>query len=151
MVDAGTSRPAGAQAAVLLEVIIALSLFVAAAGVVIGGLSACVLSVRRLRVQARAADLAVTLLSEIQMGLVPATDDGPNEYEDDEDLADWTWQVIATPAEEVAGAAPMKQVQVVITNTPGNHVYRLYQLMGDEELTAESPPTDAGGRFGGRP
>src|SRR5687767_5719919 len=51
--------------AVLLEVLLALALFCGAAGVIMGSLTSSVRAVDRLRLEAQAADLAVTTLSEI--------------------------------------------------------------------------------------
>ncbi len=124
-----------AGGAVLLEVILAMSIFFAAAAVIVSGMTACVRSARSLKTEARAANLAVTLLSEIQMGLVPADDDGPNEYDDDEDMQGWTWQIVTSDIQETVDIGSLKQVEIIITSPDGKYVYRLVQLMpaGDEE------------------
>jgi hypothetical protein len=65
---------------VLLEVVIALALFFGAAVVVLVGLHSSVVAARKLRLEARGADLAVTLLSELQMGQLAVEDAGPDAY-----------------------------------------------------------------------
>ena len=54
----------GSRGIILLEVILALTLFALAAGVAFQGLHACYSSVERARVKATAADLAVTKLAD---------------------------------------------------------------------------------------
>jgi len=123
---------------VLLEVIFAVTLFVAAGAVILGGLNACIRTARDLRLEARGTDLAVTLLSEIQMGLIPAEDDGPTEYEaqEDESLAGWTWQIVTSPFIEESSleGAALKRVEIVIANAEQNFICRLVQLMPEEDL-----------------
>jgi len=128
---------------VLLEVVLALALFFGAALVVLAGLNSSLRTAQRVRLEAEAADLAVTLLSEIQMGLVPPDDDGPNEYEY-EGLADWTWEIVTQPFEEglIEVALPeFLHVEIVIRHLPSGYTYRLAQLMSSELL--EPPPEEA--------
>lgn len=122
----------------LLEVVLALALFFVTAGVIFGGLDASIGALRRLRLEAQAADLAVTLLSEIQMGLVPAADDGPNSYPEAEALKDWTWQIVTAPAEQTVEGPPFKQVRIVIVNTARGYTYRLGRLMPDEAFFGQN-------------
>jgi len=129
------------SAVVLLEVVVALALFFGAALVVLAGLNASLRTAQRVQFEAEAADLAVTLLSEIEMGLVAAADDGPNEYEDEE-LADWTWEIVTAPFEEevVELALPeFLHVEVVIRHVPSGQTYRLGQLISSELV---EPPTE---------
>ena len=120
--SAGSMR----RAVVLLEIILALTLFVAAAGVILGALHASIESVNRIRTEARAADLAVTLMSEMRMGLVEPKDDGPNEYEDP--LEHWTWQIVTCEVEDQGGSPPMKRVEIVIRQVQEGYVYRMAEL-----------------------
>jgi len=99
---------------VLLEAIFALTLFAATAAVVIGGLNSCIQNVNDLRMKAKAGDLAVTLLSEIQMGLVPPADDGPTDYPVPDE--DWCWQIVTAPLDPVPSAPPQTQLKIIITN-----------------------------------
>ena len=128
------ARGARAAGAVLLEVVVALSLFFAGAVVVLVGLHGSVMASRNLRVETRAANLAVSLLSEIQMGQIEIADAGPEEYdsEDDEELANWSWEIITEDVEEQVDTGreiPLKMVRIVITYLPRGFVYRLVHLM----------------------
>jgi len=149
----GWERPARAPGAVLLEVVLALALFVMAAAIVLGGVGRSVDAAIRLQRQARAADLAVTLLSRIQMGQVDPVSDGPNAYADqpnddwEEELEDWTWQVVATePAGLDPDAPPLKTVEVIITHVPTGYNYRLAGLRPDDEAEEEALARAPAGR-----
>ena len=119
----------------LLEVVLALSLFFGVAMVILAGLSACVRSARDIRLEAQAADLAVTLLSEIQLGAVEIEDAGPMAYED-EALEDWSWQLVVTPVVTTLAELDVTRIEIVITNTPHDYTHRLYHLL--TESTAET-------------
>jgi len=74
----------------------------------------------------------VTLLSRIQIGQVEAVSDGPYAYPDaprdewEEQLVDWTWQVVASDPEELHPDAPrMRSVEVIITHVPSGQTCRL--------------------------
>jgi len=125
--------PLACPGVALLEVVLALALFFGVAVAILGGLNTCVRLVRQVRMEAAAADLAVTLLSEIEIGVVPPTDSGPNLYE--EPLQDWTWEIVATPVEGPLAAMDVQRVEVILRNTTEGYVYRLYQLLpsGKEE------------------
>jgi len=153
------ARDDRATGAVLLEVVVAMTLFFGAAVVVLVGLHGSVLAARNLRLETRAANLAVSLLSEIQMGQVEVADAGPEEYnsEEDEELADWSWEIITEDVEEevdVGVEIPLKRVQIVITYRPREFTYRLVHLMPQDAGLA--PPDEIDGlgdapAFGGRP
>ncbi len=119
----------------LLEVVLALSLFFGVAMVILAGLSACVRSASDIRLEAQAADLAVTLLSEIQLGAVEIEDAGPMAYED-EALEDWSWQLVVTPVVTTLAELDVTRLEIVITNTPHDYTHRLYHLL--TESTAET-------------
>lgn len=121
-------RQAGA---ILMEVILALALLAAGGAVTFGALNASFSAVRNIRMQGQAADLAVTKLSEIQLGVLKGVDDGPNEFKD-EDLEGWIWQIVTRPIETDSPiAAQMKQVEIIIAYAPGQTVYRLVQLLAN--------------------
>lgn len=130
---------------VLVEVVLAVTLFFCGALVVLTGLSASLQTAIRVRTEADAADLAVTLLSEIQMGLLPLVDDGPNEYEEEE-LAHWTWEIVTSDVETRTEAPPLVRVEILIRNAREDCTYRLVQLFpepeaaGVEEASGESAP-----------
>ena len=128
---------------ILMEVILALALFMAAGAVVFGALSASANAVNDLRLQAQAADLAVTKLSEIQMGLLEAIDDGPNAFTE-EGLEEWTWQIVtASMEDEPFAAAELKQVEIIIAHKPSNTVRCLMRLFRGHDLNEEIPSAKA--------
>jgi type II secretion system protein I len=113
---------------VLLEVVAALALFSAAAVVVLSAMGASVRAADGARLQAVAADLAVTRLSEIQMGLEPVQSDGPTEYEDAA-LAGWTWEVAVSDADTPADLPAMQFVEVIIRHAGKDLTYRLVDVL----------------------
>jgi len=131
----------------LLEVVVALALFFGVAVVLLGGLTTCVRGVQQLRMTAQASDLAVTALSEVQMGLRAVADDGPTPYE--EPLQDWSWQVTVTPLMMTATTTPvldLSRVEVTIRNTARGYTQRLYDIVPTPmDMGTTAPPADAGG------
>ncbi len=123
------------RGAILLEVVLSMAIFVTMAGVILTGVRNSVLTMHRLGFEARARNLAVTALSEVQMGQLPLQDDGPNSYED-ESLAEWTWQVVVSEPEIGGQVLALKRVEIVIANTDTDYTYRLGQLLRDEEPEA---------------
>jgi len=140
-------RSADAAGIVLLEVVLALTLFFAAASIILVGTNRSIRAVDMLRREAQAADLAVTLLSEIQMGLLEPTDAGPEAYE--EPLEDWMWEVVTNDFEEQFVEEGLTQLEIVITHTPSGYTRRLVQWLlveeGGEEELALSDPAGGGG------
>jgi len=138
-------RARDARAIVLLEIIFAMTLFAAMAGVVLSSLHSSISAVSRLRLDNRAADLAATVLSQIQMGDLAPVDDGPNEFA--EPLEDWTWQIVTTDLREPIEGAAVKRVEIIITNTAENYTHQLALLLASEDeggLAVSKPP--GGGR-----
>ncbi len=124
-----TRPPSRSGGTILMEVILALGLFMVTGAVVCGAFSSSFRAVDNVRLQAEAADLAVTKLSEIQIGQLEPDNDGPNAYEE-EDLEDWTWEIAAAPLEsDLMSDVRLLQVEIVITNTVRGTTYRLVQLM----------------------
>ena len=118
---------------ILLEVIIAMGLFFTTAAVVFGALSSSLNTARRVIVKARAADLAVTKLSEIRLGLLELTDDGPNPYEE-EALEDWTWQIATEYLEsDVLLEVQEVQVEVIIKHVSSGQEYHLVRVLRPAE------------------
>jgi len=110
--------------------------FFLAAGVIAGALSASASASRRLVLGAQAADLAVSVLSEIHAGVLPAVSDGPNAC-GDPDRADWTWQVIVSSAESSPPEMPEKLVEVVVTEGASKFTYRLASLVPDPDAARQ--------------
>ena len=138
---------AGREGAVLLEVIFSLTLFAATAAVVIGGLNSCIQGANDLRTGSQAADMAVTLMSEIQMGLVPPTDSGPTDYPAPDD--DWTWQIVTAAMDPVAPAPPQKQITITITNKTAAYSYSLVNVISDSSAATGAETSGASTTAGG--
>jgi len=139
-------RRKGRRAAVLLEVILALALFVGTSGIVLASLSACVRSAREIRLEAQAADLAVTRLSEIQMGLLPIQDSSAEPFDPPFDA--WTWQAATMPVIDNGEDMGLKKIEIVVTQTEQGFVYRLSALLVDQVQaagTADQASAAAGG------
>ncbi len=124
----------GRAGVVLLEVVLAMSLFFASAMVILAGLSSSLSGMQRVQLEARAQDLAVTALSEVQMGLVPLASDGPTEYEDAA-LAGWTRQIVVEPYQEQQLGLKLpafQRVEVTIRYQPTGYATSLTILMPEE-------------------
>ncbi len=141
-----TARPRGLalrragraqRAAILLEVVLSMAIFVTMAGVILTGVRNSVMATHRLGLEARARDLAITALSEVQIGQLPLQDDGPNSYED-ESLDEWTWQVVVSEPEIGGEVLALKRVEVVIANTKTDYTYRLSQWVRDVQDEEEA-------------
>ena len=130
----------GRRGVVLLEVVLSLALFFMASLVVLAGLNAALRTAQRVQLTAEASDLAVSLLSEVHMGLVPPLDDGPNVYED-ERLVDWTWEIATERVEETLALdlPELVRVEVIIRHAPSGYVYRIGELVTDEPLDEQVP------------
>ncbi len=126
---------AAARGSVLLEVVLALALFVGAATIISGGINASIHSVERLRLQNHAMNLAVTVLSEMQMGVRPISVIGPEPFPPP--FQDWTYRIeIAQTDTMVEGPDSVRPVEVIIKNTRENTVQRLTQLFRSEDFSA---------------
>jgi len=112
--------------AVLLEVVLALLLFVAAVAVVSSALNASVNSVERQRLAMHAANLAATVHAELDLGIRSAESPGPEGFPPPFDA--WTWEIaqggIETDATQPSGYT---RVEVVIRSTNAPTVFRLAQ------------------------
>lgn len=112
----------------MLEVVLALVLIAAAAAVIGGGLSASIDRVDRLRLAAHAMDLAVSVMSELQMGSKVFSENGPEAFE--APFEAWTWEAIPEAADEnVRDTGRTKKVEVIIRREDPAVVYRLCQVI----------------------
>ena len=135
---AGRGRLEGrARGAVLFEVVLALVLFAAAAAIISGGLNASLNSVERMRLNAHAGNLAVSVLSELQMGVRSLDMAGPESFE--APFEEWTWELAATaqPAEGDEEDPPTL-VEVIIRHEDPPVVYRLSQIIQPAPLSEEA-------------
>src|SRR5258705_12328538 len=69
------------RGAVLLEVVLALTLFAAAAAIIGAAIHSAINGVERQKLQTHATDLAISVLSEIQMGLRTVEAVGPESFD----------------------------------------------------------------------
>jgi hypothetical protein len=126
--------------AVLLEVILALVLFVAAAAVIGSALSSSADSIERLRLGVHADNLAASVVAELEMGNRSAAVPGPAPFE--APFTNWTWQIVP-PAGDLPGAP----FEIIVRHESGSPVRRLaqvIQLPGGSFSSTNSPtePTD---------
>jgi len=115
--------------AILLEVVLAVTLFVVMAAVILGAVGRATDAAARMRLRARAGDLAVTLVSELQMGLIEIVDAGPRHYSS-ERLADWTWQVDVESLDDPLGA---RRIEATVIHEPTGLNRRLVYVTADGE------------------
>ena len=122
--------------AVLLEVVLALVLVAGAAAVVGAGLSASIDRVERLKLNAHAADLAVSVMSELQMGSKVLSQEGPESFE--APFEGWTWEAAGEVTDEkVRDTGRTKKVEVVIRHEDPAVVHRLCQVIRLPETEEE--------------
>ncbi len=111
-----------------MEVVLALALFVFAATIITGGLSASVNEVRRLELDAHAGNLAASILAEMQMGMLAVEASGPNNFT--APFEQWNWQATVGPINEMVGATnTVQKVEVIIRHQTEPVVFRLTQFV----------------------
>jgi len=136
--DAGRRCPSGSgrqAGAILLEVVLALVLFAAAAAIIGAGLNASISGLERLRLNTHAADIAVSVLSELQLGIKSLTVSGPQACE--APLQGWTWEAVATPMQaESRDSGHLKMIEVIVRHDEPPTAYRLSQIVRVEEPTS---------------
>lgn len=112
----------------LLEAILALALFVTAAAIVTSGMSASTDSLDRQRRSTHAANLAATVLAEIQLGLRSTAEAGEQPFAAPFDQ--WTAELAVTPTETESGeASGLLRVEVIIRHKESTLVRRLAQVI----------------------
>ena len=87
----------------MLEVVLALALFIGAATVISAGISASVEAVNRVRLQTHAANLAISVMSEIKMGARPLAAIGPENLEAPFDQ--WLYRINLNASDEIASGS----------------------------------------------
>jgi hypothetical protein len=127
----------------LLEVVLALLLFVAAVAVVSSALNASMDSLQRQRFALHAANLAATVHAEINMGLRGVETGGPEPFAPP--FEGWTWQLAQTATEnELGETSGLASVEVIIRSTNSPAVYRLAQLHKAQAESAKLSTTEVG-------
>ena len=110
-----TSSFSHTAGAVLFEVVLALVLFSFAAIIIGNSFSSSLRSVDRMRNDLDAANLAISTLSEIELGIKPLETSPPTEFE--EPFEKWTWQIETTkPNEDLDMGGGLTLVEVIIIN-----------------------------------
>ena len=126
--------------AVLMEVVFSVLLFAAAGAVIAGAMSASMSTLDRVRAGAYAENLAISILSQVQMGVVPATAAGPEVFEPPFD--NWTWELAVEPVAQPAfeEAKPLLRVEVVVRQLDGVTVRRLVHWLPEGNANEEDLP-----------
>lgn len=120
--------PGGCRGAILFEILLALVLFLGVVAVVTSGMNASVEAVDRQRWELHAVNLAVTVLSEIQLGLRSTTLPGPELFPPP--YEDWTWQLGVEGADdEVGEVSGLSRVSVLVRHANSPVTFRLVQVM----------------------
>jgi len=127
---------ASQHGSVLLEVILAVVLFAGAAVVVGIGLKAAMDGSERLRMNTHAGNLAVSVISELQMGIRSLADTGPEAF--GPPFEGWVWEIAATPwtQQTESTANNLTHVEVIVRYEPTEFVHRFAQVMQIDATTA---------------
>ena len=120
---------------VLLEVLMALALILVAASVITGGLQFAVDSVERMRNNLHGVNLAVSVISQIQMGVIAAESVEGTQFE--EPFQDWSYDLeteeVSTEVMDLEGNGlelpQIRKVEVAVHDPEGKIVKRLIQYI----------------------
>jgi hypothetical protein len=127
---------------VLLEVVLALALFVAAATIITSGMNASVQAVHKLRLNTHAVNLAISVISELQMHARPLASSGPEPFEPP--FEKWSWKIDVADLESgPLETDAIKRVEVTIRNNEEGIVQRLSQLFRAADVAEESQQPQA--------
>jgi hypothetical protein len=127
---------------VLLEVVLALALFVGAATIITSGINASMRAVERVRLQNHAINLAITVFSEMHIHARAVAAAGPEPFP--APFQNWTYKIeIAQSETAMDSPEALRQVEVVIKNTMENVTHRLAELfpasaIGDADTNSPS-------------
>lgn len=126
---------------VLLEVVLALVLFVAAAAIITSAINSALDSTERQRLHLHASNLAATALAEIQLGIRSIEQTAAADME--APFTNWTCEVIiGSDGQELSLGSTLSLVEVVIRHKESELVYRQAQLLepgkGAESTTFET-------------
>lgn len=137
-------RSTGRSGAALLEVLLAVALFAAAAAIVTSALNASMGSLERQRLGLQALNLAVSTLSEIQLGIRPAASRGQQPFPTPLDA--WTDEVVASPIESpgAAGASGLVRIEVIIRHRESSVVQRLGEVVRIQGFGTNAPNVNPG-------
>ena len=120
--------------AVLFEVVLALVLFTFSVTIISSSFSASMRSVDRMRMELDEANLAISTLAEIELGLKPMESAPPTEFEPP--FEKWSWQVEVTePSEDLDMGGGLSLVEVIIQSEEFGRETRLARM-----IRGQSPP-----------
>ena len=120
--------------AVLFEVVLALVLFTFSVTIISSSFSASMRSVDRMRMELDEANLAISTLAEIELGLKPMESAPPTEFEPP--FEKWSWQVEVTePSEDLDMGGGLSLVEVIIQSEEYGRETRLARM-----IRGQSPP-----------
>jgi hypothetical protein len=127
----------GASGSVLLEVVLALALFLGAATVIMAGIHSSIAAAERLRLQTHASNLAISIMSEMRMHLRPIASIGPEPLPPPFDQ--WKYQIIVSQSQgNSMDPQALQSVEVVIRHSSENTVRRLCQLFRADDIAASA-------------
>lgn len=131
--------------AALLEVIIALALFVATAAIITSALSASLESLDRQRRTLHASNLANSVMAELQLGIRAPGNSGAQPFEAPFDQ--WTWELAVTSSETETGeSSDLTHAEVIIRHKEFPTVRRLAQLIAFDRSRRTATPAPAAAR-----
>ena len=120
--------------AVLFEVVLALVLFTFSVTIISSSFSASMRSVDRMRMELDEANLAISTLAEIELGLKPMESAPLTEFEPP--FEKWSWQVEVTePSEDLDMGGGLSLVEVIIQSEEFGRETRLARM-----IRGQSPP-----------
>lgn len=121
-------RRSSESAAVLLEILLAVALFVAASAVVTTSLNSSIQSLDRQHLRLHAANLASSILAEVEIGARSSTAAPAQSLE--APFQDWTFELVAEPSPpDFSNVAPLEHVTVVVRHQTEPVVHRLSQRL----------------------
>lgn len=136
------------RGAVLLEVVLALALLVLSSSVIVGGMRECIQSVARLRLRSHAADLAVTLASQLQMGVLKPGQVDSTPFAD-AGFTDWTWQMQTQATDQLD--SPLQRVELTVKHWPTGVSQTVVQFLPIKPLKVVQKLQDANQPTGSTP
>jgi len=114
--------------AVLLEVLLAVALFVAAAAIATASLNSSLRALDRQRLQTHATLVAASVLAEVQLGIRPTT--AATAQPLDPPFQDWTWELATDSSPtDFSESSPLERIEVVVRHRTESIVHRLAQRL----------------------
>ena len=131
------------RGAFLLEVLVALTIFVMAAAVVASAMRGSIQAVADIRQATKAASLAESVLAELSIGTLEAVDTPPTAFEQGHEGGPaegaWSYEIAAEDVPDVPG---LKKVTITVTD---NAPYRpITRQMTQWMLAPNAEPTEPG-------